>query len=290
METPTTILPQFLTGDVPAANHVSDAFASIEKHNLRVAEIFLHPSIFHRFSLDLGDIFEVSPEEGGLKLGLVGSLWGAEVSLDPDAPPNGFEIKSDDGTLSARFVGSDIPQTEMTGVPTVFCKSPVLARSIMTLLDMGRPFGSAPGLRLEMTPLIYADVQKFGRDIIDIETRASELRKGIQGTILGVTLVVPRTPHTAHPTRITLRDDNKVYGLLETDPNANPALKELTDRVLGGDISEVLLDKVTAGIKKGFDEVWRDIAYSFDTREDAAKDEIFRSVVLRLVTRTHVPS
>jgi len=178
-------------------------------------------------------------------------------------------------------VGDDTPQAEMTGTPTVFCKSPVRARSVMTLLDLSRPFGSAPGLRMEMTPRTYADLRKFGRDILDIETRASELKKGIQGTIHGVTLVVSRT---AHPTQIILRDDNRVYGILETDPNANPALKELTDRVLGGDIPEVLLDKLTTGMKKGFDEVWRDLAYSFDTREDAAKDELFRNVVPRLVS------
>ena len=268
----------FLDDPKNLGSKIADGFALIEQYDLRVESIVLHPSIVHRFVQPLQDNLDVDTTHA-----IVGTLWGAHVTLDPDAPRNGFILKSEEDQRCVRFVGRELPSRDPATVPTVLCKNPVRPRAIAELLDLGEQWGGTGSLRLELTAKTYMGLRKFGRDILDIETRADMLKTGLQGTVYGVKVMVSRT---APATQIVLRDDNRVYAILETDPAANPALKERTDKILNGAPQEEYVDRLMEGVVKGIDAAWTDIAYDLDdTRIEAAKSVLMRSVVERLMVR-----
>lgn len=280
--TNTTVLAKgFLDDPTKLGSKVADGFALIERHDLRVESIVLHPSVVHRFIVSLRDNMDVDTTYA-----TVGTLWGAHVTLDGDAPRNGFILKSENDECCIRFTGPNLPSRDPATIGTVLCKNPVRPKAIAELLDLGEQWGGAGSLRLELTAKTYMGLRKFGRDILDIETRASMLKTGLQGTVYGVKVMVSRT---APATQIVLRDDNRVYAILETDPAANPALKERTDKILNGALQEEYVDRLMESVVKGIDAAWADIAYDFDDdRMDAAKGVLMRSVVERLMVRYRI--
>lgn len=249
---------------------IADAFAKVESNNLLVRTLVLHPSLVHRFVYTLRDSLDVD-----LTFKTVGRLWGATVVLDQEAPKNGFILKSENDNLCLRLEGPNPPTHDQT----VFCKDPVHGMAIMELLDMSGKWGDQ-SLRLECSPKLYSAIRKFGRDIIDIETRASTLKTGIQSYVFGVTVKVSRD---AHPTQFVLRDDDRVYAVLETDQAANPSLKTQTDKVLGGEPPEEYINLLLEGAEKGLVEAWPKVAYNLeDSRLEKAKRILMRAVIARL--------
>lgn len=254
---------------------VADAFAVIEKHNIRVEEILVHPSVVHRFVFSMSGNMDVDET-----FKTVGRVWGAEVTVDPAAPSGGFLLKSEGDTHRVWVEGPIAPPRHIDNTPAVFCKHPVLARKVVELLDLSGQWGGTENLRLELNARVYSGIRKFGRDLLDIETSASALKTGLQGTIFGVKMMVSRQ---AHPTRIILRDDSRVYGILETDPLADTTLMEQTNMVLDGRKVEPYVDRIMAGVTRGIDEAWAEVSYDFsDDFIEATKKLVMIGVVDRI--------
>lgn len=267
---------------------LADAFAEMERNDVRVAQILVHPSISHRF------VEHARQANGGVNLdpqleleGAVATLWGVLIKIDGTAPANGFILASDEGNHRLCVTGpvGVAATTLQTGdgqvVPVVFCKNPVRSQSVMDLLDMGAPLSPTPpkDLRMEMTPQIFMGIRKFGRDVLDASTDANELKRGLMGTIHKVPVMVSRQ---SHPTRIVLRDDRRVYGILETDPSANPELKVQTDKVLAGD-HEAYVDRLNDKVQVAIREVWSEISDELEEeRMEEAKRTVLRALYARL--------
>ena len=268
--TNTTVLASgFLEDPKSWRGKIANGFALIEQYDLRVESLVLHPSIGHRFVMLLRDNLDVDTTRA-----TVGTLWGAHVTLDLDAPRNGFILKSEEDQRCVRFMGRELPSREPATVPTVLCKNPVRPKDIAELLDLGEQWGGIGSIRLELTAKTYMGLQKFCRDI---------LKTGLPSTVYGVKVMVSRT---APATQIVLRDDNRVYAILETDPAANPALKERTDKILNGAPQGEYVDRLMEGVVQGIDAAWADIAYDLDdTRIEAAKSVLMCSVIERLAAR-----
>jgi len=257
------------------ATVVADAFAQMEKHDCRVETVSIHPSIAHRFAISVHENLDLDTTYK-----TVGSMWGATVEPCPEAPVGGFILKSEEESLVLRFELPNGPLPSAGGeVPVVFCKHPVRPQSVAELLDHGPPWGSRGSLRLELTANLYMGIRKFSRDILDIEWRADRLKTGIQGTLYGVTLVTSRS---SHRTQITLRDDDRVYAILETDPAANPALKEMSERVLNGGCPEEYLTRIMSALDRSIAVAWEDIAYDLD---DGNLDETQRVIMHTIAGR-----
>ena len=275
----TTLLSDgFVEAPQKILKNVAEGFALIEANNLGVAEFLLHPSLVHRFVLPTHHLMDVDETYE-----TVGTLWGVRVKLDTDAPHNGFTLKSKGEIICIRFEGPELPSRESTEIPVVLCKRPVRPENLAELMDLRGSWGGAGSLRLDLTARSYADIRMFGRDILDIESRVSELKKGIQGTLWGVPLV---TSYTAHATQFVLQDNDRVYAILETDPEANPALKERTDKILSGEPPKEYIDRLLSGLEKGVNEVWAELLYELDDpRAEEAKNVLLRAVSDRLVEK-----
>ena len=253
---------------------IADGVALIERHDLQVAKVLLHPTIVHRVVASFRDILDVDATYK-----TVGTMWGAEVHVDAMAPRNGFTLKSGDDDLCVRYEGPEPPLRGLLEIPTIFCKSPVRLESILELLDLSGQWGAGDSLRLELSARVYVDIRKFGRDFLNITTMAADLRRGHMGDIYGVPVMVSKEVTT----QIVLRDIHRVYGVLETDPNANPALKVMTDRVLAGNYPESYVDRIMAGMNRGIEAVWSEILYDLDDNHaEDAKRVLLRAVAKRL--------
>jgi hypothetical protein len=67
---------------------------------------------------------------------------------------------------------------------------PLTLESIDSVLEMARTQGRPAALR--MNAIEYADVRKFGRDRLDIETSLSVMKRGIQAHYRGVRIETTR--------------------------------------------------------------------------------------------------
>lgn len=198
---------------------LADAYGHFEMHDVHIDRLVLGPEDFVDIRKFGRDIVDLEHDRNVMADGFRGKLWNAGLWLDPRTPSGRIYFHGTQGLSGQRAWGTihvertpEPPRQEIL-YPLIEADLTTLRRiglnpdkakrcgdtsttapiSVAVLSDM---FGGLERFgvvtRIEMSPVDYADLRKWGRDIFDMESRTEMLRKGLQGVVWGAEVYCSR--------------------------------------------------------------------------------------------------
>jgi hypothetical protein len=182
----------------------SKVYAHIERNDVRVVRIYLNMEEYMTLRSECSASFDAQHNGELLRAGIMGSLWNAQVFLSKEVPP-GFACGfADDVDFPTLVITPELIRTKLVnlcdhgGVVSVGPHPDAVARKAAVLKAYAErvfaPHGSEDKKveHIYMNAYEYADLRKYGRDVLDIESQAVILRKGIMGVFHGAQIHVSR--------------------------------------------------------------------------------------------------
>ena len=114
------------------ASFFADSFADVERHDLRVARIFMNPKDYTDIRKWGRDILDIETQASLLKTGLMAYLWGAQIIVSRKVPVGYAYICAE-----AEFLGRIPVRTELTVLSADDPKARTIGFSIFENLGLG---------------------------------------------------------------------------------------------------------------------------------------------------------